>query len=266
MNAQWFRRTIVLASALAAVGMPFAQYAGVLGLTAAEFSEAGSTTLRAAGYAFAIWGPIYAGLLAYGIYQFIPGLASEPLLKRFAWPSVVACLSVAAWLVAAGGDLRWATVALIALGAFSLIVPLLGISRTAIRARDAWLVVTPLSLLAGWLTLATGLNTLVVLTLEGVIQNADANFWALSGLAICVAVASLVFMRSRAFAYPLPVIWGLIAVFVAERAGNPLAAWASIAAAIGLAGLTVFIVSRKPKASELSTAHDAFAPQANDYL
>lgn len=212
------------------------QATGALGLTPAEFANSGASTLQAASYAFAIWGVIYAGLLIYGVYQLAPGWADAALWKRFALPSIISMLAIGAWLVAAGADWRWATVLLIALAALVLLIPLASPARPA-RQRDVILIVTPLALLAGWLTIATSLNALTVLTAEGVIRDENATLWAIGAIAVAAVAALIVFLRGGALAYPVPLIWGLIAVFVAERDHRPEAAWFAAGTALLLAAI-----------------------------
>lgn len=242
------QRICVLAAAVVAVGASVLQATGILGLTPAEFAASGAGTVEAASYAFAIWGVIYAWLLAYAVYQLVPGWADDATLHRFGWPSVVSMLAVGLWLVAAGADWRWATVGLIAIGAFALIVPLASpVDRSGRTSpRDRWLVVTPLALLAGWLTIATGLNAIAVLTAEGFVTADTATLWALGGLAASVAVTLAVYLRGQVIAYPIPVIWGLVAVFVAERSHRPEAAWFALLCALVITAVAIGRTARVP--------------------
>lgn len=239
MTVTMLQRLCVLAAACIAIGASFLQATGALGLTPAEFANTGASTVRAATYAFAIWGLIYAGLMVYGVYQLVPGWADEAILGRFGWPSALSMIAIGAWLVAAGADWRWMTVALIALATLALIVPLMSPSQN-MRRRDGLLVVTPLALLAGWLTIATALNAVTVMTAEGFVEDAHASWWAIGPLAAAAAVAIFVFLRSNALAYPIPPIWGLVAVFVAEQNHRPEAAWFAAACAALLLALLLW--------------------------
>ena len=237
------QRVCVLGAAVVAVGASVLQATGALGMTPDEFARAGSGTVRAASYAFAIWGLIYGWLLVYAAYQLVPGWASVATLRRFGWPSVIAMVAIGAWLVAAGADWRWATVALIALAAASLIVVLTSPVDHLTR-RDRLLVVTPLALLAGWLTIATGLNAITVLTAEGFVRPEVGTAWALGGLTASMAVTLVVFRRGRVLAYPLPVIWGLVAVFIAERGDRPAVAWFAVVGAVLIGVVVIGRMSR----------------------
>lgn len=228
------QRVCVLVSALFAVGASFLQATGALGLAPDEFARQGAGTVEAAPYAFAIWGPIYAWLLVYAVYQLKPGWADDAVLRRFGWPSVISMVAIGLWLIAAGANWRWATVVLIALAAAVLVAVLVS-PVDHVSQRDRLLAVTPLALLAGWLTIATGLNAVTVLTAEGFVREEAATWWALGGITVSVAVALAVFLSGRVLAYPLPVIWGLVAVFVAERAHRSPAAWFALVCALVLA-------------------------------
>lgn len=108
------------------------------------------------------------------------------------------------------------------------------------------LIATPLALLAGWLTIATGLNAVTVLTAEGLVSAAAATWWALGGVAASVAVTFVVFVRGDVLAYPMPVVWGLVAVFVAERGDRPTSAWFALAAALFLTAVVIRRAGTQP--------------------
>lgn len=250
MKISLVQRLSVLAAAIVAIGFSFLQATGALGLSPADFANNGASTVRAASYAFAIWGLIYAGLLIYGIYQLIPGWADDETLRRFGWPSAISMLAIGAWLAAAGADWRWVTVALIILAAIALIIPLTA-NAGPTKARDTLLVVTPLALLAGWLTIASALNTVTVLTSEGFVPEAQATWWAIGSVAAAVVVALYVTIKSGQLGYPIPILWGLIAVFVAEEMHRPEVAWFAVAAAALLGVVALWItLARNTRAKQ----------------
>jgi len=227
-------RALVVASVAFAILAPASQALTGWGLTAAEFSDAGDETLRAAGYAFSIWGLLYAGMAAYALYQALPASNGSPVRDGLAWPSIVAIAGCGAWICASGLNWRWATVAIIVVSAAALIAGLVRAAPAAATAprRDRLLILWPLAALAGWLTVASAINILTVLTAEGLVGPETALAAGLAGVVVVLVVAVLVMRAARMPIYGLPISWGLMAVWVAERGGNATAAYAALGAAI----------------------------------
>lgn len=250
--AQTTRRLIVLAAAVFAVVVGQSQVLMGWGQTPAEFSADSDETLRVAGYAFAIWGLIYLGLLAYAVRQALPQTGESLLIHRFGWPSVAALLGIGWWVVAAAFDWEAATVVLIFASLAVLLAPLL-YNAGSIRAldgrdRDRWLVVWPLALLAGWLTVAAPLNLLTVLTgndaLPAVLRPTG---WAMLAIVVVALVALVVSLRLRTLAYAMPIAWGLLGAFVAEQERNPPLAYVALAAAVAvLVGAVILTFRLRP--------------------
>ena len=85
------------------------------------------------------------------------------------------------------------------------------------------------------MTIASAIAILNVLTAKGVIMPDNATVAGLGGVIIVIALGAVLALRMRLAAYPLPIAWGLVAVFVAERAHHPWAAWAALAGGCVLA-------------------------------
>jgi hypothetical protein len=232
------RRLIVLAATAFAVLAGQLQQFGNIGQSPAEFSADSDATLRVVGWAFAIWGPIYLGLIAYAIRQALPRTGESGMINRFGWPSILALLGIGGWILAAAVDAEVATIVLIFGSLSVLLIPLL-IHARLIRSLsrgdpDRWLVAWPLGALAGWLTIASPVNLLTVATGNGDLPTAlPPNDWALIAVAAVAAFTLLVTLRTRLLAYPLPVAWGLLGVYVAEQArGNASLASGALAASL----------------------------------
>lgn len=222
-----FRTLMVVLAVAFAIALPAWQALGHFGLSQKEFASQGDTTLRAEPWAFAIWSVIYAGLILYALWQLWPGTKENPALKALAWPSVVAISGCGLWILASAMDQRWASVAIILVSATSLTWALARAPRPTSR-----ILFWPLSLLAGWLTIASALNILTVMTAEGLIANPLA--WALGGIAAVLFVGAAATWAIGSLAYTLPIIWGLIGVWAAEQADKPLAGLAAAGAAAAL--------------------------------
>ena len=235
--AQRTRRLIVLAATLFAIVIGYSQTAIGWGQSPAEFSADSDATLRIAPYAFAIWGVIYLGLFVYAVRQVLPQTGESEILTRFGWPSVLALLGIGWWIVASAFDWELMTIILIFGSAAVLIAPLLA-NASRIRLlprgdRDRWMTVMPLSLLAGWLTVASPVNLLTVVTGNGDLPDVlSPTAWALLA-GVCVGALGLfVSWRTRLFSYPLPIAWGLLGGFVAEQERNPSLAFPLLGLAV----------------------------------
>ena len=222
------RKPLVIASVAFAIGAPALQALAGLGLSASEFASQGDSTLRAAGYAFSIWTLIYAGLIAYAVWQALPRNNDDPLLRRLAAPSIVAIAGCGLWICASALNWRWASVAIIVASATTLSLGLIraAASGPAARWSDRLFVWWPLGLLAGWLTVASAINIVTVLTAEGLITDLPRTA-AFVGIVAVLAAALLVLRTSHLGVYGIPVGWGLVAVWMAENGSkNDVAALA----------------------------------------
>ena len=235
------RRVAIPMSVAAAAVIPAIQMIFRLGLSPAEFGTAGDGTLRAAAYAFGIWTLIYAGLIAYAAYQALPKTRDTRVLRALAWPSVVAISGSALWIVAAALDSKWMSAAIILACAASAIMGLDRAARQEPEPGERLFVLWPLGLLGGWLTIASAINILNVLTAKGVITPDNATVAGLGGVMVVIALGGVLALRMRVAAYPLPISWGLVAVFAAERAHHPWGAWLAIIGACALAVIAGFI-------------------------
>lgn len=242
-------RLLILLLALAAPAAGYLQMSLGLGQTPAEFAADSDANLKVATYAFGIWGVIYAGLLAYGIYQLLPGTPRTPFLRRMAVPSALALAGIAAWIFAAAYDIEWLTIVLIAGSAAVLIGPLMaaGPGADGATGRERLFVAWPLGLLAGWLTIASAANVLTVLTGNGQLPDIPVG-WGVVTVGLVAVIALWVLARLRHLAYPIPIVWGLAAVYVAEQDRNPPLALSAAIAAVILALAAAWFVSRRKRA------------------
>lgn len=229
-SAQMTRRLIVLAATIFAIVIGYSQTAIGWGQSPAEFAADSDATLKVAPYAFAIWGIIYLGLLVHAVRQVLPQTGESEMISRFGWPSIVALLGIGWWIVASAFDWELMTIVLIFGSAAALVIPLLrNADRIRLLApgdRDRWMTIMPLSLLAGWLTIASPVNLLTVLTGNGDLPAVlPPTGWALLAGACAAALGLFVCWKTRLLSYPLPIAWGLLGAFVAEQERNPALAF-----------------------------------------
>lgn len=225
------RRWLIPAAVAFAILVPTLQALLDLGLSQAEFASDGNRTLRAEGYAFSIWSVIYLGLIAYAVWQALPRNRDEVRLAAIAPGALVAILGCGLWIIAAALDLKWGSVGIIVVSAAALTFGLLRHAPGRGDFKHRLLAWWPLSLLAGWLTIASAINILTVLTAYGVLDGMERAA-ALVGVGVVTLVALAVLRAGRFPVYGLPIAWGLVAVWVAEKAGKPDVAAAALAAAV----------------------------------
>jgi hypothetical protein len=240
------RKLLMLAATVYALAVPAWLALSGWGLTAKEFSNPGDETLRAADYAFSIWGLIYAGLAIQAVFHLV-ARRNESLLRALS-PAIVAIAGCGAWLVASGADARWLTVVIIVVSAASAWWAL---HRAKGRAQGRWasgLAVWPIAMLGGWLLIASVINILTVATAEGLIGPGIAEPMALTAIVAAAFLAAAVVTGGVCALYGLPVVWGLVAVFVAEREDASAVAYAAAAAAAVVAGASVIAAIRQRRA------------------
>lgn len=183
-------------------------------------SEVGGreTLLDPAPWAFSIWGPIFLGLLAYGLYQWLPATRHRPGPAGARLPLLVSFLAGMGWPVAiAYGQFGVAFALIVAMlsgaaVALSRIAP--GRAGWAERLCARW----PVSLYAGWLTLATLLSALGVLRHDlalSAVVNSEAA-WAVGGVAVAGAAAATLALWRRDLLFAGAIVWGLAAVAINE--------------------------------------------------
>jgi hypothetical protein len=179
-------------------------------------------SIQPAGYAFGIWGVIYGWLALsalFGLWR-----RDNAMWNRTRLPLLGALVLGTAWLAIANGFPITATVAIIAMAAFSLTAFLI-----ASPTEDRWGLQAPLSMFAGWLTAASMVSLGVVLAGYGWLSDTAT---ALVMLTVVVLVALTV--QSRRPTMPLygaAVIWASVGVAVVNWQANPTVAYAATAGA-----------------------------------
>ncbi len=203
-------------------------------------------SIQPAGWAFAIWGLIYAGLAAHALF----GAFARRTDAGWDRPRLLlatALLVGSFWLWIAPRDPWLAT-----LGLWVMMATAVGaLLRMPVgHGIDRWLGVLPLALFAGWLTAAMNVSLGVVIAGSGVMSDTAA---ALLMLATTLAIALAVQARMRRVPeYGLTVIWalaGIVAVNLSSPvAPNPTVAWAAAGGAAVMAAAILFALRRRPVA------------------
>lgn len=168
--------------------------------------------VQPAGYAFAIWGPIYIGLVLHAGFGLLRR-RDDPLWDGVRLPLILSLLVGAPWLMVASQNPTAATVMIFAM----LGTALWAFFKTS-DTQDRWLLQTPVAVYAGWLSAASFVSVGLMLAGFGVMAEEAA---ALVSLALAVIFAFWVQSRThRAPEYGATVVWALVAIIIANWGGS----------------------------------------------
>ncbi len=233
-------RLLVVAFALAMPLVAWLSNSGCFGPDNATLSDRYPTLLVAAGYAFAIWGLIFALDLLHAFWQAGTRRRDDATLRRIAPWTAAGFALTAAWMplfsmAGARPALFWLCLLVI----FAALACLLRSAFLITQAHGPWLWAgLPLSLHAGWLSLAAFLNLAQVIVAFELLPTDDMTGWSL--LLLAGAAGLLLAMNHRMHgngAYAAVAVWGLVGVYAKQSQsalpGAAMLAWA----ALGVAGL-----------------------------
>lgn len=185
--------------------------------------------VQPAGYAFAIWGLIYAWLAVLAVV----GVTIRRDAR--AWQSVHLPL-----MLSLGPGALWLWVAGFApLAATVLIFWMLGCAIWALLctpAQDRWLLRVPVALYAGWLTAAAHVSLGVAIGGYGLASGEGAAVIAV--VAATLVALGVSWLRPNAPEYGAAVIWAFIAVIIANMPGATQVAGATLVALLLVVAMT----------------------------
>ncbi len=174
-----------------------------------------ATPLLAAGWAFAIWAPIYTGFLAYAVYQLLPSQRSRPIHRMTGWWLAASAVFNAGWIVAFAA--RWLPLAELLIVALlvTLAVVFGRLSREpASGVLERVVLRGTVALYTGWVSLATVLGTAatgVWIGLPG--EGALAVVAAVVVLLVAAAIVAWVVLSATAVvAYAAACVWALTGI------------------------------------------------------
>lgn len=206
--------------------------------TIGEISRKYDNLFTPASYAFAIWGIIFLGLLAYGIFQvrraFFSNKPSEFIQQTGYW-FVMANVLNSLWVIAFVYDYTGLSV-LIMLGILSSLIKI--ILNTNMERWDApkstiAFVWWPICLYSGWISVATIANISDYLTKLG---WEGAPFSEISWTVIMIVIATILNLvmiwkrNMREFA--AVGVWALFAIYIRHRDSLEMVAYTALAGSI----------------------------------
>ncbi|MGH1526610.1 TspO/MBR family protein [Leifsonia sp. L25] len=157
------RQTLVIAGTVVALVGAFIGSGAAGGTPIPEVAggalSADATLLAPAGPAFAIWSVIYAGLVAYAIWQALPSQAARERQRRAGFWVLASLLLNAAWILSVqAGQLGVSVAAIVALLAVLIVTFVILRRHPAESTADAVLFDGVIGLYLGWVMIATVAN------------------------------------------------------------------------------------------------------------
>ena len=232
-------RLLVLALALAMPLVGWLSNTGLLGPTNGEISNRYPTLILAAGYAFAIWGPIFLLDVVFGIAQ--AGVrAADARLQRIRLLTAIGFALTSLWMMVFTLQWFWLALAIIWGSLWCLLGAAWLASRTQRHRRGPWWQWLPLSLHAGWVSLAAFLNVAQVVVAFQLLPVERMLPWTLVlfALAGTLLVTAIVKLRGNPW-YAAAAVWGLLGVHAKQHAATLPGAGVAANVALALAVLVV---------------------------
>ena len=244
-------RLLVLLAAIAMPVVAWLSNTGAFGPDNGTMSDRYPTLLVAAGYAFSIWGLIFLLDLAYAGWQATGTRRHNTTLDHVApWAAAGFALTTI-WMPLFSMRQFWLCLGVIFAALACLVRCAWLLSHEAAPATGqrllAWL---PLSLHAGWLSLAAFLNLAQVIVAYDLLSTTRQLPWSLALFGIAALTLLIVNHRLRGnLAYVAAALWALVAVYVKQSGhgleGANVAAWIALGIALMLAVQTVVLLHRK---------------------
>jgi len=211
---------LVIVATLGVIVFNWLAATGVLGgIETGAVSDKYPTRITPADYAFAIWSLIYAGLIAFSIYQAL--LKNSERFRNIRTIYILSCAANCAWLY------FWQQEAiLVCLAVIFLLLGTLTFININLQKTDSygdfWLAKAPFGLYFGWVTVATILNAAIALAYLNVRVSDSLAVILGAGLIVVAAILGVIIRwKLTNYFYPLAVAWALTAIAV-KQSGQTL--------------------------------------------
>lgn len=182
------------------------------------FEDDTDVLIGPAGYAFAIWGPIFLGMLIYSFYQLSKDRVESPHLRRATYAGILAGLASIAFVPISYTDMQWLGWLNILwhLGALIwLFIELQQQVKLETDPKARWFYL-PTQMYLGWICAATVVSTALFLDELGFQPSTlYQSYWAVALIGALTAVG--LFMNQRGGSVvTMVVIWALVGVIVKQ--------------------------------------------------
>lgn len=207
-----------------------------------------ATLLAPSSTAFSIWSVIYAGLIAYTAFQWLPSQRTSARQRRIGWKVAASMILNLAWILGAQSDHLVLSLVIILLLLFTLLAVMHVLNAYPPTNRlESILVDIPLGLYLGWVLVAASANAAALLTARGVdLFGWHGTAWAIIGIIAVLVTAAVVCSTDRGrFSVAAAVSWGLFWIAVERGLGEPFALDVALVAALAIFLLLITAGARR---------------------
>jgi hypothetical protein len=236
------RQVVILVSSVLAIVAAFIGSGAFFGTPIQEaaggFLDADSTLIAPGTGAFRMWSVIYTGMLAYAIWQALPGQRNDERQMRIGWWVAASLILNAIWIGAVQADLLYLSLPIIVLLLIVLCRIFVILRRTRPKNKiEAVVADGAIGLYLGWVVIATAANATAILVAAGFEGFGIApEFWSSLVLGVAAAIGiALAFWGGGRIAPALSLCWGIAWVAVARFTDEPYSPTTAIAAIIAVA-------------------------------
>lgn len=247
VNRPMTQRWAVIIAVVMQIGAGFLPRFGIGEFIGAR-SDAVRTLITPAGWAFAIWGPLFALSVGFAVWQALPAQRTNALLDRIAWPAAIALAAQGVWLTYTQlANLTAISVAIILVSLVGLLAVLRALVHMPALSRGERIFVAPaFSALAAWLTAASIVNVSASLKYHGIAGAQPSPVITALMIVIGAIIAAIAVARVRgAPLYGLVFAWALIAINAAGGQRFPTVGWAAIGGIVLVLAVTTWRLSDK---------------------
>lgn len=242
------QRIAIILAVVIQIGSTFLPALG-MGENIGERSDDARTLVTPAGFAFAIWGPLFFGSALYALWQALPGQRDNVLLGQIGWASVIALSAQGVWAIYTQSNALTFVSAIIIL---TSLVALLYILRKLVAFErpftlaERTIVAITFSALAAWLTAASIVNITASLTYHGVGDGGSYPLLAAAIVFVGGVIVTLATVRSRGNPwYAVVFCWALFGIYSRGGQESGAVALATLISAVLVIGAVVFGLKEK---------------------
>jgi len=202
------------------------------------FDDDDRVLIQPAGYAFAIWGPIFLGMIFYSWFQLQPTRVESRHLRKATHSGIAAGLASIAFVPVSYMDIQWLSFIIIVWHLIALILLFVALRQQVqleTYSKTSWYYL-PTQVYLGWICAATAISVALTLTEAGISPSMETQVIFTVAIIGVLTVLGAFMAQQRGLIVPLVFIWALIAL-IAENGQYAPIKYASVGSIIALASV-----------------------------